>query len=234
MENTHNTTNNTNNTNNATTTSTTNDAELTHQLEKVNALRLELDSEHPLIREAISSLALIYSKRHEYDLSAKMWEEVLTFPADTKSALYAMHSLACTYNILGQHSKALRIHLDTMEFCKCMLEWDHPCVGTYTHYVAEGYRQTGEIDIALELELEVLQFRERFLAKDHPDLDSTRSIIAELYKCTGQHELSQNITNQRVSLTGEYQNEWDLYDSYTDSSRVHTQKLESLKEIRKF
>jgi tetratricopeptide (TPR) repeat protein len=196
------------------------DEKLARGMETLRVLRLELDSEHPLLREAISSLGLIYSERREHEMALKMWEEVLTFPADPKSALYTMDSLACTYNSLGQHNKALRTRLDAMEFSKCMLEWDHPSIGTHTHYVAEGYRQTGEIDVALELELEVLQFRQRFLPRDHPDLDSTRQIIADLYRHKGELLLAEEIEHKRENQIGQYQNEWDLYDSYPDSVRV--------------
>jgi tetratricopeptide (TPR) repeat protein len=111
-----------------------------------------------------------------------------------------MDNLALTYDAVGRHAEALKLHEETLALQKAKLGPGHPDTLRSMNSLAESYFGLGRYADAFKLNQETLALRKAKLGRDHPDTFESMNNLAESYYALGQHGEAFKLFEETLAL----------------------------------
>jgi tetratricopeptide (TPR) repeat protein len=111
-----------------------------------------------------------------------------------------MDNLALTYDAVGRHTEALKLHEETLALQKAKLGPDHPDTLRSMNSLADCCFGQGRYDDALKLNQETLTLRMAKLGPDHPDTLESMNNLAESHYALGQYADALKLFEETLSL----------------------------------
>jgi tetratricopeptide (TPR) repeat protein len=101
-------------------------------------------------------------------------------------------NVGCSYDELGQWSRALKYKLKALGIRERVLPADHPDLATSYNNVGCSYGKLGQWNRALKYILRALEMREKALPPEHPDLTLTYNNLSVIYQQLGISSLPRS------------------------------------------
>ena len=98
-----------------------------------------------------------------------------------------MNNLAVSYDALGRHAEAVKLHEETLALMKAKLGPDHPDTLHSMNNLASSYDHAGRKGEALKLREETVALQRAKLGPDHPDTLIGMAALARGYAQLGRH-----------------------------------------------
>ena len=105
-----------------------------------------------------------------------------------------------SYNALGRHAEALKLHEQTLALMKAKLGPDHPDTLRSMNNLATSYYSLGRHAEALKLHEETLALRKAKLGPDHPDTLASMNNLAASYYSLGRHAEALKLCEETLAL----------------------------------
>ena len=112
----------------------------------------------------------------------------------------SMNNLADSYDALGRHAEALKLHEETLALRKAKLGPDHPDTLVSMNNLANSYDALGRHAEALKLREETLALRKAKLGPDHPDTLLSMYNLANFYEALGRHAEALKLHEETLAL----------------------------------
>ncbi|CAF4546699.1 unnamed protein product [Rotaria sp. Silwood2] len=205
-------------------------------------VREEINSKAP--RRGWSQLAFILLKVGEPAKAENIYKLLLRKElSDIERADY-YHKLGWAYNNMGEYSKALSSHEQTLEIQQTALPPNHPDLARSYSNIGIVYKNMGEHSKALSSYERSLEIQNIALPSNHTDLASSYLGIGNVYYSMGEYSKAllsyeRSLEIQKIALppnhpdlATSYNNIGNIYDDMGEYSKALSSHERSL-EIRK-
>ncbi len=120
--------------------------------------------------------------------------------ADHPDTLWSMRDLANSYEALGRHAEAAKLHEETLARYKATLGAGHPDTLHSMHNLANSYAALGRHAEALQLREQTLALRQATLGPDDPATLHSMHNLANSYLALGRHAEAVKLHEETLAL----------------------------------
>jgi tetratricopeptide (TPR) repeat protein len=152
----------------------------------LNAIKVRLGEEHPLVSISLNNLAALYESQGRYKESEPLYllalkMKIRLLGGEHSDIILSLNSLAGIYKLQGRYKESEPLYLLALKIKMRLLGEEHLDIAGCQNDMAGLYHLQRRYEESESMYISALQMYQRLFGKEHPDIAKTMTNLALLY-----------------------------------------------------